>query len=442
MLPSGSTGTARAKARPSRGPSEREQPPRPRRGRPASRRERTASVPRRSSRRAAAARTAPAMACGPRRVRAGGSRRPLRGRGRAVAAAAQRGGELAVAGGRLAGSGASAWSTSATSGFGRSGPDRSRARGRRGRSASAISRNGPPPNGCRPASASQRRTPTDQTSVAGPAVLPAQPLRRDVRERSRDVAGGGQRLLLGDERESEVEEPHGDVRAVGRAGRSTASRRGGRSRGSCAWASPSRIWAAASTAASVVELAALQRLAERAPGDVLVGDVDVAVVAGERVARAGRPDGEAAPPPPPRARRAGRPFPVRGTIFSATSRPLLARPGRARPNPCRRCRAAGAAGTGPARGRRYLRLRRRLRHPADRFRAGRREVLWRTRNGLEWAEIPLQTGLMTEHETDLDFDFFDDDPRSRRPDEEERPRGALRGGGPPPAALGPARRSG
>ena len=57
----------------------------------------------------------------------------------------------------------------------------------------------------------------------------------------------------------------------------------------CAWASPSRICAAASTARFVVELAALERVAERAAGDVLVGDVDVALVARERVgAQAGR----------------------------------------------------------------------------------------------------------------------------------------------------------
>ena len=51
----------------------------------------------------------------------------------------------------------------------------------------------------------------------------------------------------------------------------------------CACASASSSCAATSTALAVAELAGAQRLAQRAAGDVLVGDVDVAAVAGERV---------------------------------------------------------------------------------------------------------------------------------------------------------------
>src|SRR5207244_776983 len=49
----------------------------------------------------------------------------------------------------------------------------------------------------------------------GPRRPAAQPLRRDVRQRARNVTGGGERLLLRDEREPEVEQTDGYVRAVG-----------------------------------------------------------------------------------------------------------------------------------------------------------------------------------------------------------------------------------
>ena len=51
----------------------------------------------------------------------------------------------------------------------------------------------------------------------------------------------------------------------------------------CAWASASRICAAASTASRSPSLPAAQRLAQRAALHVLVGDVDVAAVAAEVV---------------------------------------------------------------------------------------------------------------------------------------------------------------
>ena len=51
----------------------------------------------------------------------------------------------------------------------------------------------------------------------------------------------------------------------------------------CACASPSRIWEAVSTAIASVDVAGADRLAQRAPGHVLVGDVDVPLVAREVV---------------------------------------------------------------------------------------------------------------------------------------------------------------
>ena len=51
----------------------------------------------------------------------------------------------------------------------------------------------------------------------------------------------------------------------------------------CACASASSSCTATSTALAVADLAGVQRLAQRAAGDVLVGDVDVAAVARERV---------------------------------------------------------------------------------------------------------------------------------------------------------------
>ena len=93
----------------------------------------------------------------------------------------------------------------------------------------------------------------------GPCRLACQPLRRDIGERSRHVARGRQRLLLGDEREPEIEQLHGDLDAVVQDLRSRLDRR------------------------LVVELAALERVSQGPPRHVLVGDVDVALVAGKGV---------------------------------------------------------------------------------------------------------------------------------------------------------------
>src|SRR5439155_24990659 len=98
-------------------------------------------------------------------------RRRRAGRGRALAARRRPAARFAAAG-RRSGSTARAPSTSLTSGLGRSG----RALASEGAPRPirlASSRKGPEPNGWRPASASHRSSPADQTSVAGPAVFPA-----------------------------------------------------------------------------------------------------------------------------------------------------------------------------------------------------------------------------------------------------------------------------
>ena len=78
----------------------------------------------------------------------------------------------AVAGGRFAGSIATAWAIAASRRFGRSG--RSSSSGGAPRSiVAAICGNGTPQNGCLPASASQSRIPTPQTSLAGRASSPS-----------------------------------------------------------------------------------------------------------------------------------------------------------------------------------------------------------------------------------------------------------------------------
>ena len=122
----------------------------------------------------------------------------------------------------------------------------------------------------------------------GPGGLAAQPLRRDVGERSGHIPGGGQRLLLGDEREAEVEEPDREVDAV---------REQDVRRLHVAVDDPARVRVREPLEdlrgrfdrVGVVELAALERVTQRAAGDVLVGDVHVAFVPRQRVrAYAGR----------------------------------------------------------------------------------------------------------------------------------------------------------
>ncbi len=123
----------------------------------------------------------------------------------------------------------------------------------------------------------------DRPDVGGGGrLLAEQPLGRDVAERAGDVADRGQRVELGHLREPEVEQPHVDLVALGeqhvrrldvavddpapvRVRERLEHLRGDLDR------------------AAVVELAGRERLAQRLARDVLVGDVDVARVARERV---------------------------------------------------------------------------------------------------------------------------------------------------------------
>ena len=211
----------------------------------------------------------------------------------------------------------------------------------------------------------------------------------------------------------------------------------------CAWASPSRICAAASIARVVVELAALERVPERAAGDVLVGDVDVAVVARERVgAQAGGCLSCVAAVASRSAR--GPAVPSRGTILSATSRPvaLVERvPDGAHPAAAR---AGAAAGSGRARGR----ARQAEPRPPPSARAGfprQLEILFAPR-GMGYTERRIRCKRpMTEHDDELDFDFFDDEPATRtvvrRSARRASRRGRRRRPAAAPAAGRPARRA-
>ncbi len=101
-----------------------------------------------------------------------------------------------------------------------------------------------------------------------------QPLRRDVRERARDVAERGQRVELGHLRQPEVEEPHVDDRRLG-------EQHVRRLDVAVDDSPPVRVrervgdLAADLERCAVVELTGAERFAHRASRHVLVGDVDV-----------------------------------------------------------------------------------------------------------------------------------------------------------------------
>ena len=108
-----------------------------------------------------------------------------------------------------------------------------------------------------------------------------QPLGRDVRERSGNVAEPGQRVELGHLRQPEVEEPHVDARRL---------RQQHVRRLDVAVDDPAAVrmrervgdLSAHLERGPVVELSGPQRLPHRASGHVLVGDVDVGRVTRER----------------------------------------------------------------------------------------------------------------------------------------------------------------
>ena len=112
--------------------------------------------------------------------------------------------------------------------------------------------------------------------------LAGEPLRRDVCERAGDVSCRGQRLCLGELGEAEVQELHRDLRGVGDE-------------------DVRRLYVAMDDPVTVrvrepiedlrrdlehggvVQLPCPEPIAQRPSGHVLVGDVDVLLVAGERV---------------------------------------------------------------------------------------------------------------------------------------------------------------
>src|SRR5205085_5214478 len=139
-------------------------------------------------------------------------------------------------------------------------------------------------------------------------------------------------------------------------------------------------------------------------------------------------DAGAVTPLPPRAPPGRRPCP-RGGRSSARRRDRSARPGRARPTRSRRLQVAGAAGTARGRARSVGPGRRR----SARFGLGLRphlRVLSRPGYGIEWPELRLESP-MSERDTDIEFDFFDE-PETEEATERVRPPRRPAGGGPPP----------
>ena len=159
-------------------------------------------------------------------------------------------------------------------------------------------------------------------SAAGPACSPASRSGEMYASVPGHVADRGQRLLRLDLREPEVEEPDGDARSP------SASRtfEGFTSR----WTIPLRVRVREAVEhlrrrlerGRVVQPAAAHRVAHRLAGHVLVGDVDVALVALRASRRAG--SARAAAARPRTASRSAREpaLPSRGTILSATSSPV------------------------------------------------------------------------------------------------------------------------
>ena len=166
---------------------------------------------------------------------------------------------------------------------GKSAPLARRAEARRPGSPARPPGSACPRTGGGPVRVSQRRTPTDQTSLSGCRVVAGQPLGRDVRERSRErrrrrSACRRRRTARGRSRAAARRS-----RRDPRAGCSRASRRGARfPRGARARArrAPARPL---STASSSESDAGANRVAHRAARHVLVRDVDVARVVADVV---------------------------------------------------------------------------------------------------------------------------------------------------------------
>ncbi len=173
--------------------------------------------------------------------------------------------------------------------------------------------------------------------AGGGSLLACEPLRRDVRERAGDVADGGQGLGLGEGREAEVEQPHGDRwvvgdQHVGRLHVAVDDPAAVRVR------EPLRELGAGLDQVGVAELLRAEGVAEGEARGVLVGDVDVAALPAEGVgAQAGRvpePRGRLGLPLRPEARLA-----LPGHDLQGDVEPRLLVPGE--PD-----RAAGAASQG------------------------------------------------------------------------------------------------
>ena len=176
-----------------------------------------------------------------------------------------------------------------------------------------------------------------------------QPLGRHVGERPGHVAGGGQRLLLGELREPEVEQPRGQLLRLRPAGRWRASRRGGRSRARARVRDPR---APARPSRPPPRRPARRPAAPRAwsaPGRTRRRCRRCAS-RGRARRRAGSARAAVAPPPGPPVRPGSPPCPRAGRS-SARRRGPCARRAPARPSRSRRCPAGAGADSAPQRAR-------------------------------------------------------------------------------------------
>ncbi len=227
--------------------------------------------------------------------------------------------------------------------------------------------------------------------------LPGEPFRRDVRKRARNVAGGGERLLLRDECEPEVEEADGDPRPVGEqhVGRLHVAMK---NPAVVRMREPLEHLRGGLDRPLVVELPVVEGVTEGAPRDVFVGDVHVSLVPRERVcAQASRMlelRGGSRLALGPRACGARPGHDLERDL--ASSLLVVGMPDRAHSAASERPQRPVAPEHEPARGP----VSRRLRHPAETFRAAE-EIPLRFKDLATVARIGTAsgTGLMLSHET-------------------------------------------
>ena len=300
----------------------------------------------------------------------------------------------------------------------------------------AVSTIVPPQNGWKPASASQRRRRPPTRPPAGPAGSPRSRSGRDVGERAGDVAVRGEALLLVHQREPEVEQLDRDAGAVleqdvGRLDVAVDDPVGVRVRERPrAPARPPRARPRRRALRRASPRAACARRRTRRRCRRVPRPAPARGRAGSGGAGAGRPR-------PPPARPASRPCP-RARRSSARRRARSRPRARARPSPSRRCRAGARAGNGSGPGcrepeRRQVETSTICLAPTgetpprgEQLRLSRKTIT-RVKSGSRPGR-----GHMSEYDSDIEFDFFDDPETGETPPPARASAVAAPAGGPPP----------